>query len=127
MATATDPTLGVPTVAPKAPRKVKTSAAPAPVSIATARAASKRRKLTGGEYKDARDFARKTTGYNDTSPIWGKRLIDVLVGIEAILAQQIEYLNTGALPDQIELERALLHNRELQKRIATGQLIAAQS
>ena len=117
----------LPVIAPKAKRTPK-AAAPAPTNIATARAASKRRKLTGDDYKQARDFARKTTGYNETSPIWGKRLNVVLVDIETMLVEADGNLSGGAYADAAAaLAQALEFNRELQKRVATGQLIAAQS
>lgn len=120
-----DPTT-LPVITPKAKRTPKATATGTPTNIATARAARKRARLTGDDYKQARDFARKTTGYNETSPIWGKRLIEVLVEIEALL--DFGTPNAHAPMTQKErVDQALLFNRELQKRLATGQLIAAQS
>lgn len=112
-----DPTMGVPVAGPAKPKR--TPKATAPTSIATARATKKRRKLTGEQWKEQRAFAQKTTGYNETSPIWGRRLIEVLVDIEALL----DFGTPNAITSQKErVERALLYNRELQKRLATNQL-----
>ena len=115
---------------PAKPKRIKVSAsAPAaPTSIATARAARKRRRLTGSEYKSARDFARGVTGYNDTSPIWGKPMVDVLMSIAALLEEYIsDNGGTAHFAGHINIQQALTLNRELQKRIATNQVIAHQS
>lgn len=90
--------------------------------------AKKKRKLTGQQYKDARDFARGVTGYNDKSPIWGKRMNVVLNDIEANLNDASRFLNSGDyMAAETAIEAALKYNQELQKRLATGQLIGAQS
>lgn len=99
-------------------------AAPATViNLATAR---KKRKLTGEDRKNAVDFARSMVGYNDSSPIWGKRLIAVL----AELSDQITELETDAITGVINtpaLAQARTIVSELQKRVAFGQIMKAQS
>jgi len=123
---AEDTILGVPV--PAKPKRIKVSAPTAPTSIATARAARKRKRLTGEEYKSARDFARGVTGYNDTSPIWGQPMVNVLVSIATSLEFAIDQIRTSGSGDYlVALEEALTFNRELQKRIATNQVIAHQS
>ena len=100
----------------------------APITIAQGKANLKRKRLTGEAYKQARDFARKTTGYNDTSPIWGKRMNVVLTDIETLMERIGTQIGNGDYADAEDtLQLALGLNQELQKRIATGQLIAAQS
>ncbi len=128
---ATDPLAGLPAAGPSKPRAVKTSGAPAAsgnvVNLTAAKAARKRKRLTGDQFKQARDFARSATGYGNTSPIWGKKMIEVLTSIETNLAQGIEdVLNGHASSGVVAVEKALLFNRELQKRIATNQIISAQ-
>jgi len=133
MTTTIDPLAGIPIGTAKPARKPKgalviPTVVPGSTVINLAQAKSKRHKLTGEAYKQARDFARGATGYNDTSPIWGKRLNVVLTEIETKLNYVSEALNDGRYIDATDdLEQALLWNKELQKRIATGQLIAAQS
>jgi len=117
---------------PAKPKRIKVSTTvstvTAPTSIATARAARKRKRLTGEEYKSARDFARGVTGYNDTSPIWGKPMVDVLMSIAALLEEYIsDNGGTAHFAGHINIQQALTLNRELQKRIATNQVIAHQS
>ena len=125
---AEDTTTVVPVPVPAKPKRIKVSAPAAPTSIATARAARKRKRLTGEEYKSARDFARGVTGYNDTSPIWGQPMVNVLVSIATSLEFAIDQIRTSGSGDYlVALEEALTFNRELQKRIATNQVIAHQS
>lgn len=115
-----DPLAGLPVAAPKA--------APAPSGNVVNLSTHKKKRLTGQAYKDARDFARKATGYDSSSPIWGKRLPTVLTEIEATLEKAGEEADTGNLIEALDGIRAALElNRELQKRVATGQLISAQS
>jgi len=124
--TTVDPLAGLPVATAKAPRATKPTAAPnGVIDLSAARSERKRRKLTGQAYKDARDFARKATGYDDTSPIWGKRLPAVLTEIEALLDLSESHPDFTSEVDRIE--RALFLNKELQKRVATGQLIGAQN
>lgn len=76
---------------------------------------------------DATNLARSLTGYNDTSPIWGKMLPEVLVDIERNLDTAITAINSGSSLDyMVLLEEALTLNRELQKRTATYKVIGAQ-
>ena len=99
--------------------KVKTApepAAPAPTAApgTTVIPFRKKGRLTGKAYTDARDFARKTTGYDASSPIWGKRMPVVFQEIRDALAAG-------------DIETADNLVSELQKRIATGLMIKAQS
>lgn len=120
-----DPLAGLPVATAKPAPQPK--AAPATGgNVVNLKAAKAKRKLSGQAYKDARDFARSATGYNDTSPIWGKRMAVVLMEIESRLADGISTAIGGGDPIA-ELEDALALNRELQKRLATNQLISAQS
>ena len=113
-----DPLAGLPTPATAA-------AAPAPTPIAKARKGKNR--LSGQNLRDAVDFARKQTGYDDTSPIWNKKAIEVYVAIEAELVNAEAAMDRGELADAAQfLANGLLLNRELQKRTATNQLVAAQ-
>ena len=127
-----DPLAGIPIGTAKPARKVKgfplvTSPTPV-ISLAAARATHKRRKLTGEQYKQARDTARAATGYGPTSPIWGHKMSDVLMTIEATLSEAEEAVADGRYADANDhLRDALRYNQELQKRVATGALIAAQS
>jgi hypothetical protein len=128
MANIIDPLAGIPTATAKPARKPLATAVPVSTGNVINLSAAKKRKLTGQEYKDARDFARKTTGYNDSSPIWGKRMPVVLTDIETLMDNARENLGNGSYGTAMaELDAALELNRELQKRIATGQLIGAQS
>jgi len=133
MATIIDPLAGIPTATAKTARRIYSPTKPRTAkAVSTGNvidlSAAKKRKLTGQEYKDARDFARKTTGYNDTSPIWGQRMPVVLTDIERLLQKAKDQIDNGSYGDGLAfLDDALLLNKELQKRIATGQLIGAQS
>lgn len=131
MTTTIDPLAGIPIGTAK-PAKVKgfplvTSPSPV-ISLAAARAGHKRRKLTGEQYKLARDTARAATGYGPTSPIWGKTMADVLMTIENSLSEAEVAVQDGRYQDADDhLREGLEYNRELQKRVATGALIAALS
>lgn len=116
-----DPLAGLP-VATAKPAPQPKAAPAAGGNVVNLASAKKKRKLSGDDYKNARDFARSATGYNDTSPIWGKRMPVVLMEIEELLDLATKGLGSGN-----EVEQALLLNRELQKRLATNQLISAQS
>lgn len=130
IAAPTDPLAGIPlsTASPaRTPRPAKVAAVPGGnvVNLAQHR---KKKRLTGEAYKQARDFARGVTGYGDTSPIWGKKLPEVLTEIEARLVEAEHRIVAGDYGDaQMGVQAALEFNRELQKRVATGQLIGAQS
>ena len=114
---ATDPLAGLPTA-------TVVASTPAPTPISKGR---KKQRLSGQSLRDAVEFARKQTGYNDTSPIWKQPLVTVLVAIEAELVNAETAQNAGDIADAIGYTaNALLLNRELQKRLATNQLIAAQ-
>jgi hypothetical protein len=127
-----DPLAGIPIGTAKPARKVKgfplvTSPTPV-ISLAAARATHKRRKLTGEQYKQARDTARAATGYGPGSVIWGRMMSAVLVDIETMLTESEEAILDGRYADaNNHLRDALSYNQELQKRVATGALIAAQS
>lgn len=124
----TDPLAGLPVG--NAPGISARAAAPSAtvVPIAEARSRSKRRRLTGEEFKNARDFARKATGYDASSPIWGMKMLEVLTDIERTLEDAKKSSAAGFVSEVDDhLEHALLFNQELQKRIATNQLIGAQN
>lgn len=128
-----DPLAGIPLATAKPAVAAPASTTPnVPVpGVINLAQAKRRRKYTSDQYKQARDFGRKATGYDSSSPIWGKRLPEVLMAIETQLVNA-ETLLTGtgssvntaqALTDVIE---ALQLNRELQKRLATNAVISSQ-
>jgi hypothetical protein len=104
-----------------ATKKPVTPVTPAPTVINLA-AARKKRKLSGQDRKDAVEFARSMVGYNDTSPIWGKKLIVVL----AELSEQLDEVEKALGSDSTIVE-ARTTVSELQKRVAFGQIMKAQS
>lgn len=134
MAATIDPLAGIPIGTAK-PAKVKgfslitKTPSPSPlISLSAARANHKRRKLTGEQYKQARDTARAATGYGPGSAIWGQKMSHVLMTIENYLSEAEEAVADGRYSDADDsIREALDYNRELQKRVATGALIAAQS
>lgn len=86
----------------------------------------KRRRLTGAEFKEARKTARDVTGYDDTSPIWGKRMPAVLVEIGERIEKAHDQMNLGSYANAHDhLNAANLLVTELKKRIATGQIIGS--
>jgi hypothetical protein len=72
-----------------------------------------RKRMTNAEFKSARAQALATTGYDATSPIWGKRLDEVC---DAIAAQ----IQTGTASS---LNNALTLVTELKRRTLTNRLI----
>jgi len=134
MTTTIDPLAGIPIGTAK-PAKVKgfplQPAGPGltpVISLSAAKATRKRRKLTGEQYKQARDTARAATGYGPGSVIWGRMMSAVLVDIETMLTESEEAILDGRYADaNNHLRDALSYNQELQKRVATSALIAAQS
>ncbi len=118
--TTNDPLAGIPVTTSIKPRKPRATnpravAAPAGVTtIAAGRAALKRRKLTGPEYKGIRDTARQMAGYDDKSPIWGKTTLAVLKEIHDLM------ITPGSLGDANRL------NEELRKRFLSRQEIGEQ-
>ena len=102
------------------------SGSSAPTTIAEGRARLKRRRLTGQERKDVVAMARGMTGYGPSSPIWGKRM-------PVVLAEVLEHLDKLAKTSPMttgqgkELDAARILVEELQKRIATGQIVGANS
>ena len=115
--TSVDPTT-IPTVAPKAPKTVVLSGAPTPIPNKRAR-----KRVTKADIQ----MVRKITGYDESSPIWGKRLSEVLVSIETHISTGIGELQAGSYANaDVALSTALLYNQELQRRIATNSLIASQ-
>lgn len=121
MATKTaDPLAGVP-VAGASPAKPAANV----INLAQAK---KKRKLTGEDYRNAVKFARGITGYDDTSPIWGKKMVVVLAELLERLDTTNGFINAGDLIEALDsLKDAQTSVTELQKRIATGQVIKAQS
>lgn len=107
---------------PTTPTTVLVSAPPTPIKSRRAK-----RRPTVQERINATNLARTLTGYNDTSPIWNKRLPEVLVEIEQNLDTAITAIRSGSSMDyMVLLEEALLLNRELQKRTATYKVVGAQ-
>jgi hypothetical protein len=118
--TISDPLAGIPTGTARAPR-------PAP-SVINLNAARKRRTLTGQAYKDAQKFARDMVGYDNTSPIWGKRLINVIGDVDARLEDATTALGSGDYGfAEDSLRQAHTYITELKKRLAYGQVMKAQS
>lgn len=115
-----DPLAGIPVATAKA-ATVSTAANPSGGVINLA-SAKKKRKLTGQDRKDAVKFARDMVGYDSTSPIWGKKLIVVL----ADLSEDIDEIEK-ALGSDSTVNDARTTVRELQKRVAFGQVMKAQS
>lgn len=129
-ALAIDPLAGIPLATAKAV-KVPASTPVVPTTgttnVINLAQAKKKRRATGAEFKAARDFARKTTGYDATSPIWGKKLPEVLMAVEENLQYAIDELKAGAPGNASDLiEAGLRLNRELQKRLATNAVIGSQ-
>lgn len=122
--TVPDPLAGIPLASakPVAAPASTTPNVPVPGVINLAQA-KRRRKYTAEQYKQARDFGRKATGYDSTSPIWGKRLPEVLMQIEALLTVALPGANSG---QEATLREALELNQELQKRLATNAVISSQ-
>lgn len=110
---ASDPTLGVPMAA------TKTAPTGAVINLATAR----KNRPTPQQRKAAVEFARRTTGYDSSSPIWNRKINEVLVEIQSELQAVVD--GTHGDP-KVGEERALLLTTELLKRIATNQLTGAQ-
>lgn len=121
--TKTDPLAGIP-VATASPAKVSAPVATGVINLA---AAKKKRKLTGQDRKDAVKFARDMVGYDNTSPIWGKRLIVVLAEISDQLTQARADARTSPALAETSIDGALQWVGELQKRVAFGQVMKAQS
>jgi len=98
-----------------------TPSGPAPTSIAAGRARLKRRRLTGDDYRNQRAMARSVTGYDEKSPIWGKRLPVVLQEISDLL----DKAQTTTGPDVlVKVREAEALVAELQKRLATNKLMS---
>lgn len=101
---------------------------PTSASVINLNAAKKKRRLTGQAFKDAQTFARDMVGYDDTSPIWGKRLINVISDVDQQLEDAATYAGAG---DYVNAEASLAQARtyvtELKKRIAYGQVMKAQN
>lgn len=110
-----DPLAGIPVATAKA-------APVAATGVINLAAAKKKRKLTGQDRKDAVKFARDMVGYDSTSPIWGKKLIVVL----AELSEGIDEIEKafGSASSINEVRQTV---QELQKRVAFGQIMKAQS
>jgi hypothetical protein len=108
-------TAKTPTPKPATP----TATPPGVTSISVGRARIKRRRLTGDDYRNQRAMARSVTGYDEKSPIWGKRLPVVLQEIDdALTAAEKGGKGTP------ETDKAHLYVKELQKRLATNKLMS---
>jgi hypothetical protein len=100
-----------------------TPTGPAPTTIAAGRARIKRRRLTGDDYRNQRAMARSVTGYDETSPIWGKRLPVVLQEIDDLLEKATDKVTP--LGDKVKaMDTAKTYVKELQKRLATNKLMS---
>lgn len=115
----TDPLAGIP-VATAGPAKTKAAAVPA--GVINLASAKKKRRLSGQDYQDAKKFAQSMVGYDSSSPIWGKRQ-------PVILGQIIGHLNDveASIGVNSDLDAARVLVQELQKRVAFGQVMKAQS
>lgn len=105
-----------------------TGPTPASAPVINLNAAKKKRRLTGQAFKDAQTFARDMVGYDDTSPIWGKRLIVVISDVAQQLEDAATYAGAG---DHVNAEASLItahtYITELKKRLAYGQVMKAQN
>jgi hypothetical protein len=125
-----DPLAGIPTgtAQPVKAPKAKAPAAPTGGTVINLNAAKKRRRLTGQAFKDAQKFARDMVGYDSSSPIWGRKLVDVIQDIEAAQERATEALATSTYKDVSEaLVDANVLTTEIKKRLAYGQIMKAQS
>jgi hypothetical protein len=112
-----DPLAGIPTG----------TANPAPSNVVNLNTAKKRR-LSGQAFRDAQKFARDMVGYDNKSPIWGKRLIAVIGETnEQLEAAQTEFGAGNYADAEQHVNNAKLNMTELQKRLAYGQVMKAQS
>lgn len=128
--TTNDPLAGIPVTTSIKPRAAK--ARPTATrslkeqlgitTIAAGRAAIKRRKLTGTEYKGIRDTARQMAGYDDKSPIWGKTTLAVLKEIADAISGPLG----GASTHTTDIVQARLLNEELRKRFLSRAEIGEQ-
>lgn len=89
---------------------------------------TKKRKFDAPKFQAAKKFAEDITGYGPNSPIWGKRLPDVLTIIETNVRQAIDDINNGGA----DVARRTLEGdtltviEELKKRLAKGAIISNQ-
>jgi hypothetical protein len=112
-------TAKTPTPKPATP----TATPPGVTSISVGRARIKRRRLTGDDYRNQRAMARSVTGYDETSPIWGKRLPVVLQEIDDLLEKATDKVTL--LGDKVKaMDTAKTYVKELQKRLATNKLMS---
>lgn len=102
----TDPLAGIPVTTASPARAAKAGV----INLA----AAKKKRLSGQDRKDAVRFARDMVGYDSTSPIFGKRL-------PALCGEIIDLIDAG------DTLTAKLWLQELQKRVAFGQVMKAQS
>lgn len=112
-----DPLAGLPIVTGNM-RRVKPRSSVIP--LAAAKANLKRAKMTGVEYKAARDAARQLTGYDPaTSPIKEMTTLDALTEIGALL----DFTKPHSIPLELDrVQRALVLNTEVRKRLLSRQL-----
>lgn len=88
-----------------------------------------KRKTTPEAFTAAKKFAVEVSGYDSTSPIWGKRLPDVLTGLEETIRIAVGDIEAGVYDvarDQL-VSHALMTIEELKKRIAKQAIIASQT
>jgi hypothetical protein len=95
--------LGIPT-APSAARErlAKTPAAPAPANV-TSITSARRKRPTSEQFKAAKELAKSMSGYDETSPIWNKKELEVYQQIQSILNDA-----TASELDRIEHAEALV-------------------
>lgn len=89
---------------------------------------SKNKKRTPEQFAAAKKFATEVTGYGPQSPIWGKRLPDVLSSIEADIRIAIDDIDNGGadIARKSLSETTLVTIEELKKRLAKGAIISSQ-
>ena len=122
--TTTDPLAGIPVATAKPAKVAKTAPSGSVINLASAK---KKRRLTGDDYQNAKKFAASMVGYDSTSPIWGKRLPVILAEVlERVEDAQVNIVgDPSAAQDELIVVKTLV--QELQKRIAFGQVMKAQS
>lgn len=99
----------------KTPVVVETNDPNAPITIGEGRARVKRARLSGAQFKAARAQAVAVTGYDATSPIYGKQLPEVI----DMISEAITEAGKGAV--SIQLAQDLL--AQLKARAVTRKLI----
>lgn len=101
------PILGVPVTGPAKPRIT------VPTRLKVSGARKPRR--TREQYQAAKEFASSMSGYNNSSPIWGKTLIEVVQLVEATLGDKSRH-------ETLRIQQAGEALDQLKRRIVYDQL-----